>query len=160
MLAPHPRRRAGAGTVCCWTQAGVDARLQAEGLVHDGFELSFDGGRYRIDLQALTGKTVIVYGQTEVTRDLMDAREARGSTRSTRPRTSRCTISTATRPSVTYRPRTAPRSGSTATSSPAATAFTASAARAFRAASMQTYERVYPFGWLGILADVPPCRTN
>src|SRR6478735_3117607 len=77
------RIRAGvleAGTVRLLGEAGVDARLRAEGLVHEGFDLSFDGRRLRIDLQNLTGKTVVVYGQTEVTRDLMDAREAAGLT--------------------------------------------------------------------------------
>jgi p-hydroxybenzoate 3-monooxygenase len=75
------RIRAGvleAGTVRLLAEAGVDARLRAEGLVHEGFDLSFDGRRLRIDLQKLTGKTVVVYGQTEVTRDLMDAREGAG----------------------------------------------------------------------------------
>src|SRR5712664_3956441 len=81
------------GTVELLARAGVDARLRAEGLVHGGFDLSFsagsapvaDGGSsrsshtgLRIDLQSLTGKSVIVYGQTELTKDLMDAREAAG----------------------------------------------------------------------------------
>ncbi len=57
-------------------RAGVGARMHAEGLPHDGFDLAFDGARHRIDLHGLTGKRVMVYGQTEVTRDLMDARRA------------------------------------------------------------------------------------
>ena len=62
-------------------QAGVGARAQAEGLPHDGIELLFKGARHRIDLHALTGGSrVTVYGQTEVTRDLMDARAAEGLT--------------------------------------------------------------------------------
>src|SRR6476469_6203619 len=57
--------------------AGVGARMHREGLVHGGYELCFDGARHRIDLHGLTGgKQVMVYGQTEVTRDLMDARRA------------------------------------------------------------------------------------
>ena len=60
-------------------EAGVGARMHSEGLAHDGFELSFGGGRHRIDMAGLTGgKHVVVYGQTEVTRDLMEAREAAG----------------------------------------------------------------------------------
>src|SRR5207253_2599931 len=63
------------------TQAGVDARARAEGLPHDGIELLFKGERHRIDMHALTGgKRVTVYGQTEVTRDLMEARAAEGLT--------------------------------------------------------------------------------
>ena len=60
-------------------QAGVGARMHQEGLVHGGFDMLFKGERHRIDMQALTGgKQVMVYGQTEVTRDLMDARQAAG----------------------------------------------------------------------------------
>ena len=56
-------------------QAGVDQRLKKEGLVHTGFDLLFKSERHRIDLESLTGgQKVMVYGQTEVTRDLMDAR--------------------------------------------------------------------------------------
>src|SRR5437868_11409638 len=59
-------------------EAGVSARAHAEGLPHGGIELSFGGGRHRIDFESLTGKHVTVYGQTEVTRDLMHARDADG----------------------------------------------------------------------------------
>jgi p-hydroxybenzoate 3-monooxygenase len=62
-------------------QAGVSARAHAEGLPHDGFELLFKGKRHRIDMHQLTGGSrVMVYGQTEVTQDLMDARAAAGLT--------------------------------------------------------------------------------
>ena len=60
-------------------EAGVGERMHREGLVHTGFELLLGGRRHRIDLQRLTGgKHVMVYGQTELTRDLMDARSAAG----------------------------------------------------------------------------------
>jgi p-hydroxybenzoate 3-monooxygenase len=60
-------------------EAGVGARMHLEGLVHSGFELLYGGQRHRIDMQGLTGgKNVMVYGQTELTRDLMDARHAAG----------------------------------------------------------------------------------
>jgi p-hydroxybenzoate 3-monooxygenase len=59
-------------------EAGAAGRLRKEGLVHNGTEIAFNGERQRIDFKALTGRTVIVYGQTEVTRDLMDARTALG----------------------------------------------------------------------------------
>ena len=60
-------------------EAGVATRLHAQGLVHGGIELCFDAARHRIDLNALTGgRNVTVYGQTEVTRDLMEARAAAG----------------------------------------------------------------------------------
>ncbi len=68
-------------TVDLLQQAGADARMNEEGLPHDGIELLFGGQRHRIDLHALTGgKRVMVYGQTEVTRDLMEARAQAGLT--------------------------------------------------------------------------------
>ncbi len=65
-------------TVDLLAEAGADARLRAEGLPHDGFEMCFGGQRHRIDLFGLTGKRVMVYGQTEVTHDLMDLRTRAG----------------------------------------------------------------------------------
>nr|MBP8297078.1 FAD-dependent monooxygenase [Burkholderiales bacterium] len=62
-------------TVDLLDEAGVGARMHREGLFHDGYDLTFGGARHRIDLHGLTGgKRVMVYGQTEITRDLMDAR--------------------------------------------------------------------------------------
>ena len=60
-------------------EAGIGQRMHQEGLVHGGFDMLFKGERHRIDMNGLTGgKNVMVYGQTEVTRDLMDARQAAG----------------------------------------------------------------------------------
>src|ERR1700675_499607 len=59
-------------------EAGVGARMHREGLVHDSTQICLDGTRHRIDFRALTGKTVMVYGQTEITRDLMHGRSATG----------------------------------------------------------------------------------
>ena len=78
------RIRAGVleqGMVDLLREAGVDQRMDEEGLPHDGFELVFDNRRVRVALDELTGGSkVMVYGQTEVTRDLMEAREAAGAT--------------------------------------------------------------------------------
>ena len=62
------------GTVDLLTEAGIGERIHREGLVHDGTQICVQGVRHRIDFKALTGKTVTVYGQTEITRDLMEAR--------------------------------------------------------------------------------------
>ena len=62
------------GTVALLDEVGAGARAHREGLVHHGVELAFGGARHRIDMHAATGKTVMIYGQTEVTRDLMTAR--------------------------------------------------------------------------------------
>ena len=90
-------------TVDLLDEVGVGARLHREGLVHEGFEMLWHGRRHRIDLHRLTGgKSVMVYGQTELTRDLMEARERRACRRCTRRTRWRFTISTVIRPRVTY----------------------------------------------------------
>ena len=68
------------GTVKLLDEVGAGARAHREGLVHHGVELAFGGARHRIDMHAATGKTVMIYGQTEVTLDLMNARKAAGLT--------------------------------------------------------------------------------
>jgi p-hydroxybenzoate 3-monooxygenase len=141
-------------------EAGVGARMHQEGLVHGGFDMLFKGERHRIDMQALTGgKQVMVYGQTEVTRDLMDARQAAGLP----------TVYEATNVTVhdfdTDRPRvryeTTGANGSE--QHEIACDFIAGCdgfhgvcrASAPRNA-IREYEKAYPFGWLGVLADTPP----
>ena len=141
-------------------QAGVGARMHQEGLVHGGFDMLFKGERHRIDMQALTGgKQVMVYGQTEVTRDLMDARQAAGLP----------TVYEAAKVTVhdfdTDRPRV--RYETTGLKGieqhEIACDFIAGCdgfhgvcrASAPRSA-IREYEKVYPFGWLGVLADTPP----
>jgi len=136
---------------------GIDARLDAEGLVEDGFALA-DGERLiRIDIAGLTGRHVTVYGQTEITRDLMDAAPARGL-----PILWNCAdvalhdiegdqpwISF-TQDGETKRLDCDFIAGCDGFHGPARKAIPAKVAREF--------ERAYPFGWLGILADVPPCH--
>ena len=140
-------------------EAGVATRLQAEGLVHEGFELLFHGARHRIDLKALTGgKTVTVYGQTEVTRDLMDARAAAGLATVYEASEVELLDLDSAQPRVRYR-----KGGQTHEIS---CEFIAGCdgyhgvSRASIASSapqaIKTYEKIYPFGWLGVLADVPP----
>ena len=137
-------------------QAGVSARAHAEGLPHDGIELLFKGQRHRIDLHELTGGSrVTVYGQTEVTRDLMDARAAAGLTTVYDAQNVQVHDFDGQHPRVTYE-----KDGQTHS---LACDFIAGCdgyhgvCRASAPANLlKTYERVYPFGWLGVLADVPP----
>lgn len=137
-------------------QAGVSARAHAEGLPHDGIELLFKGERHRIDLHELTGGSrVTVYGQTEVTRDLMDARAAAGLTTVYDAQNVQVHDFDGQHPRVTYE-----KDGQT---HELACDFIAGCdgyhgvCRASAPADLlKTYERVYPFGWLGVLADVPP----
>lgn len=156
------RIRAGvleAITVELMERLGLDARLKAEGLVEEGFNLA-DGERLiRIDVANLTGQTVTVYGQTEVTRDLMDAAPERGlpifyeaadvalhAIESDAPWLSFTHEGRARRLDARF------IVGCDGFHGPSRRAIPASVGRVF--------ERVYPFGWLGILADVPPCNDE
>jgi len=153
------RIRAGVleqGTVGLLDQAGASARLHAEGLVHDGFDLLFGEQRHRIALDALTGgKHVTVYGQTEVTRDLMEQRVAQNGVTVYEADDVTLHGFDGTSPYVTYLENGIPRRidcdvivGCDGYHGVSRASIPASALRIF--------ERVYPFGWLGILADVPP----
>jgi len=153
------RIRAGVleqGTVGLLDQAGASARLHAEGLVHDGFDLLFGEQRHRIALDALTGgKHVTVYGQTEVTRDLMEQRVAQNGVTIYEADDVTLHGFDGKNPSVTYLENGIPRRidcdvivGCDGYHGVSRASIPASALRIF--------ERVYPFGWLGILADVPP----
>jgi p-hydroxybenzoate 3-monooxygenase len=146
-------------TVSLMERLGLDARLKAEGLVEAGFNLA-DGERLiRIDCQGLTGKSVVVYGQTEITRDLMDAAPARGLEVIYQAEDVALHGIESDAPFVTFRQDGAERRidsrfviGCDGFHGPSRKAIPASASREF--------ERVYPFGWLGILADVPPCHDE
>ena len=152
------RIRAGVleqGTVELLIQAKVDERLQRERLVHDGFSLGFAGRSFRVDLRGLTGGSVSVYGQTEVTKDLMEARAAAGSP----PVFEAADVTVAgfegDHPTVRY--TQAGRSHEIGCDYiVGCDGFHGVCRRSVPATRIQTFERVYPFGWLGILADVPP----
>ena len=123
------RIRAGVleqGTVDLLEQVGVAGRLHREGSTHDGIELAFGGVRHRIDLKhASGGKAVTVYGQTEVTRDLIDARGEAGLTTIYEAADVSLHDFDTDRPRVRY-VRTVPHTRSPAISLPAATDITAS----------------------------------
>jgi p-hydroxybenzoate 3-monooxygenase len=135
---------------------GLDARLRAEGLPHDGFELA-DGERLiRIDMAALTGRHVTVYGQTELTRDLAEAAPARGlEILWDAPVTGIEEIEGA-------RPVIHCGAGRTIACDFVAgcDGFHGPSRQAIPENSRRTFERAYPFGWLGVLADVPPCHDE
>ena len=157
------RIRAGileSGTVDLLREAGVAQRMDVEGLVHHGVEFLFDGQRVPVSLSELTdGKSVMVYGQTEVTRDLMAARAA-----SDAPivyGVSEVTIHDAKsdRPTITYLSEgefcrlecdfIAGCDG-----------FHGVSRQSIPADILKTYESVWPFGWLGLLADTPPVNPE
>jgi len=136
---------------------GLGARMHAEGLVHDGFNLA-DGGRLiRIDIAALTGKQVMVYGQTEITRDLMDAAPGRGLEIVYDAEDVALHDIEGDAPSLTYR-KAGVEHRIEARFIAGCDGFHGPSRQAIPANAGAIYERVYPFGWLGILADVPPCN--
>src|ERR1700730_18344667 len=142
-------------TVDLIDEAGVGARMHREGLVHNGTQICVDGVRHRIDFKELTGKTVMVYGQTEITRDLMDGRAAAGAPTVYAAEDVALHDIFADRPRVTYRADgkdheiecdfIAGCDGSHGISP-----------QSVPPGAISSYERVYPFGWLGLLSDTPP----
>jgi p-hydroxybenzoate 3-monooxygenase len=152
------RVRAGVlewGTVEALRAAGVGERMDREGTVHDGVGLSFAGRHMRIDFKGLTGKGVMVYGQTQVTKDLYAAVDGMGVP------VVDCAADvvphdvTGAAPHVTFvRDGTSHRidcehvAGCDGSHGVSRTVIPPSVLR--------TYERVYPFGWLGILSETPP----
>ncbi|APU31954.1 4-hydroxybenzoate 3-monooxygenase [Ectopseudomonas alcaliphila JAB1] len=157
------RIRAGVleqGMVDLLREAGVAARMDREGLPHDGFQLAFDGRCERIDLKGLTGgKSVMVYGQTEVTRDLMEARQASGAV--TLYNTSQVQLHElkGERPYLTFE-HEGRTQRLTCDYIAGCDGFHGVSRQFIPAGVLQEFERVYPFGWLGILADTPPVHEE
>ncbi len=137
-------------------EAGVGERMHAEGLVHGGFDLLFKGARHRMDMNQLTGgKNVMVYGQTEVTRDLMDARQAAGLPTVYEAANVQVHEFDSAKPRVSYE-----KDGQTHTIECDFIAGCDGFHGVCRASApkdkIREYEKVYPFGWLGVLSDTPP----
>jgi p-hydroxybenzoate 3-monooxygenase len=144
-------------TVELLREAGVGSRLMS-GLIHDGFDVAFAGGHHRIDLKALTGKSMLVYGQNELQNDLAEARSAPGAVLwevrdvalhewdGGTPRVSythggcrhelRCDFIAGCDGNHGVSRAAVPRD------------------------KITLYERLYPFGWLGLLAQVPPLHEE
>lgn len=153
------RIRAGVlewGSVEMLEKARVADRMHAEGLVHDGVSLGYNGHRHRIDLKALTGgKSVMVYGQTEVTRDLMEARKARGGVSYYEADDVQPMDFDGTNPKIafTYQGK---RMELACDVIAGCDGFHGICRQSVPEKAIRNFERVYPFGWLGVLADVPP----
>src|SRR5205085_5208570 len=152
------RIRAGVledGTVSLLDEVGAGERAHREGLVHHGVEIAFGGVRHRIDMHVATGRTLMIYGQTEVTRDLMSARAAAGLT----------TVYQAADVTPHDFERDTPRVSYTkdGVTHEIACDFIAGcdgfhgiSRASVPATAIRTFERVYPFGWLGVLSETPP----
>ncbi len=156
------RIRAGVleqGSVELLQRAGVGERLQREGLPHHGFELSLDGQRERIDLLRACGRGVTVYGQTEVTADLMQARQRSGAP--TYYGAGEVTLHAldSAAPSVEFT-HDGGRMRVACDYIVGCDGFHGVSRASIPAERMRLFERVYPFGWLGVLADTPPVHDE
>ena len=157
------RIRAGVleqGMVNMMREAGVAERMDREGLVHDGIELVYNGRRDRIDLKELTGgDTVVVYGQTEVTRDLMEARAASGAVTIYQAANVQPHELKGEKPYITFE-----KNGETVRLDcdyiAGCDGFHGVSRQSIPAEVLSHYERVYPFGWLGLLSDTPPVNDE
>ena len=147
-------------TVDLLNEIGVGAGVQAEGIVHHSIELVFAGARHSIDVQGLSGgKVVTAYGQTEVTRDLMDARIAAGLPTVYEARNVSIHDFDGSKPRVTYQ-----KDGQNVEVAcdfiAGCDGFHGVCRASVPKGSITEYEKVYPFGWLGVLADVPPVSPH
>ena len=143
------------GTVALLDRVGAGERAHREGLVHKGIDLAFGGERHRVDLHAPTGKTVMIYGQTEVTLDLMNARRAAGLPSLYESEHVTPIDFDTDHPRVSY-----VKDGVT---TEIACDFIAGcdgyhgvSRASVKPSAIETFERIYPFGWLGILSETPP----
>ncbi len=153
------RIRAGVleqGMVNLLREAGVAERMDREGQIHEGVELAFGERRVRVDLKALTGgDTVMVYGQTEVTRDLMDARKASAAPIFYGVPDVQLHDLKGEVPWVSFT-----LNGETVRLDcdhiAGCDGFHGVSRRSIPAGALTEFERIYPFGWLGLLSDTPP----
>jgi p-hydroxybenzoate 3-monooxygenase len=152
------RVRAGVieqGTIALLDEAGVGARMHADGLVHDGVQICVDGVRHHLSFKEMTGKAVMVYGQTEITKDLMDGRTLAGAP----------TIYSAHdvalhgvfdgRPRVTFRVD-GQEHELVCDFVAGCDGFHGVSRKSVPPGAITSHERVYPLGWLGLLSETPP----
>ena len=144
-------------TVDVMARLGLDARLKSEGLAHAGTTLMFDGEMFHLDFVALTGSPVTVYGQSEVMKDLFDAGEERALKVVFEAEDVGVHDVESDRPFVTYQ-----KNGSVERIECNFIAGCDGSHGISRSAippeRLSLFERRYPFGWLGIMADVPPVQ--
>lgn len=152
------RIRAGVleqGTVDLLLKADLGGRLLKERLVHEGFALGFAGRSVRVDLKSLTGSTVSVYGQTEITKDLIDARLAAAAKLMFEVTDVAVEDFDGAHPVVRYQ-HAGRRHELLCDFIAGCDGSHGICRQSVPQSALRTFERVYPFGWLGILADVPP----
>ena len=136
---------------------GLDGRMRREGLVHGGANLLHDDRMFRVDMQALTGSTVVVYGQQEVMKDLFDAADERGVNIVWNAQNVSPQGLDGGKPFVTWR-KDGVEQRLDCEFVVGCDGYHGVSRGCIPEGVLRTFERVYPFGWLGILADVPPAN--
>lgn len=157
------RIRAGVleqGTVNLIRESGAGERMDKEGLIHTGTDFSFQGEHYHIDIEKHSGgKHVVVYGQTEVTRDLMEAREKVGGTTIYEAENVELHDIESDNPYVTYQ-----HNGESfhldCDYIAGCDGFHGVSRKSIPSNELEEYEKVYPFGWLGLMSDTPPVNDE
>jgi p-hydroxybenzoate 3-monooxygenase len=138
---------------------GVGARMEREGHLHQGVELAYAGGRFRVDFAKLTGAAVVIYGQTEVQKDLYAALDASGGIVLDEAEDVSLSGIETTLPEVAF-VRHGERHRVTCDYVVGCDGYHGVSRGAIPSAALRTFERVYPFGWLGILAETPPVHDE
>ncbi|MFC7047574.1 4-hydroxybenzoate 3-monooxygenase [Emcibacter nanhaiensis] len=157
------RIRAGVleqGCVDLLHEAEVHQRMDKEGFPHDGFEIAFRGATHRVDLKGLTGGTgVMVYGQTEITRDLIEARKAAGGTIIEEAEVTGVEGAETDNPVIHYK-----KDGRDYTLTcdfvAGCDGYHGASRKSIPANLLKTFEKVYPFGWLGIMSETRPASDE
>jgi p-hydroxybenzoate 3-monooxygenase len=160
----HVQGRVRAGllewtTVQLLEEAGIGARMMREGLIHDGFDVAFADGGHRIDLKGLTGRSMLVYGQNELQKDLIDARGAEPDAVLWQVRELALHDIDTRAPRLTYT-HGGHRHELHCDFIAGCDGFHGVCRTAIPHEKLTQYERLYPFGWLGLLADVPPLHAE
>ncbi len=153
------RQRAGLledGSVALLRQAGLAGRLDREGLEHDGIYLQFAGQRQHIDFRELTGRTVTVYAQTEIVKDLIAARLAAGAQLEFEVSGTEVAELDSDRPVLRYTSAQGTRREVRCDVIAGCDGFHGISRPAIPASQLTTWQRDYPYAWLGVLAEVPP----
>jgi p-hydroxybenzoate 3-monooxygenase len=153
------RIRAGVleqGTVDLLREAGVSQRMDREGIAHGGFSLAFDGRKTRIDMHGLTGGNhIMIYGQTEVTKDLIDARLAAGGVIEYEAPVLAIEDADTATPQLVYA-QNGRQQRLTCDVVAGCDGYHGVSRKSLPKDRLREFEKIYPFGWLGILSDVPP----
>ena len=157
------RIRAGVleqGTVTLLNEARVSQRMDREGIVHEGFSLAFDGRKTRVDMHRLTGgDSIMIYGQTEVTKDLIDARLAAGAVIEYGAPALAVEDAGTSTPRIIYE-KNGRKHQLTCDFVAGCDGYHGPSRKSIPNDQLRQFEKVYPFGWLGILSDVPPVEEE